>query len=77
MLHISLSPGQFVHDIDPVLIAIGSLRLYYYGLAYTLGFLGLHLWLSRRGPERGWDKRQVYDFSIIVSLCALATPTTG
>ena len=43
---------HFIHNIDPVLFSLGPLATYYYGLAYTLGFLGLHLWLRLRRP--GW-----------------------
>ena len=35
----------FVHDLDPVLLSVGGLKTYYYGLAYALGFLGMHFWL--------------------------------
>lgn len=70
-MHSALAPAHFVHELDPVLIAVGSFRLYYYGLAYTLGFAGLHFWLSLRGSGRGWTRRAVCDFSIILSLSVL------
>ena len=33
--------GPFVLNIDPVLLDIGGIRLWYYGLAYALGFFGI------------------------------------
>jgi phosphatidylglycerol:prolipoprotein diacylglycerol transferase len=60
-------PGPFVHDIDPVLAQVGGVYLWWYGFAYTAGFLGLFLWLRTLRDQLGMDRRQVYDLSI---LCA-------
>ncbi len=62
---------HFIHNIDPVLFSLGPLATYYYGLAYTLGFLGLHLWLRLRRRGMGWSLAEVYDFSIIFSASVL------
>ncbi len=61
----------FVHDLDPVLLSVGGLKTYYYGLAYALGFLGMHLWLRFRRRKLGWTIEEVYDFSILFSLFVL------
>jgi len=43
--------GPYVHNIDPVIVEVGGVCLWWYGLSYTLGFLGVLLWLRRnRGP---------------------------
>lgn len=65
-----LAIHHFVHSINPVLLRIGCIRLYYYGLAYALGFAGVHLWLRR--SDLGWSMEELYDFSIIFSLGVLA-----
>ena len=71
MRAILLNSHHFVHAIDPVLWRIGGIKLYYYGLAYALGFLGLHFWLWLRRNRLGWRTREVYDFSIIFAICVL------
>lgn len=63
--------SHFVHRIDPVLIEAWDIKLYYYGLAYTLGFLGIHLWLQLRKGKLGWNTEEVYDLSILFALCVL------
>lgn len=59
-----MRPLGFIHNIDPVLAEIGTVRLYYYGLMYALGFLGIHFWLLARRKALGWRISEVYDFSI-------------
>lgn len=39
--------------MDPVLFKIGGVRVWYYGLAYAIGFLSTHLWVLRRS---GWTQ---------------------
>lgn len=62
---------HFVHSINPVLLRIGCIRLYYYGLAYALGLAGVHLWLWLRRSDLGWSMEELYDFSIIFSFGVL------
>ena len=64
--------GPFVHRLDPVLLDLGGIRLWYYGLAYAIGFLGIHCWLQRRREGLGWRREEVYECSLLVALCALA-----
>ncbi len=64
--------GPFVHRIDPVLSDLGGIRLWYYGLAYATGFLGIHLWLQWRRESLGWRREEVYECSLCLALCALA-----
>lgn len=63
--------GGFVHDIDPVLFSVGGFRAYWYGLAYTLGFAGLWLWLQLHRRTLGWVSRDVLDAGIVLSLGVL------
>ena len=41
-----LMAGLYIHDIDPVIVDAGGVVLWYYGLFYALGFLGVFLWLK-------------------------------
>jgi phosphatidylglycerol:prolipoprotein diacylglycerol transferase len=63
---------HLIHRIDPVLLDVRGFKLYYYGLAYSLGFLGIWLWFNRRRTKLGWSTGEVYDYSIVFSLCVLA-----
>ncbi len=50
-------------NIDPVAIALGPIKIHWYGLMYLLGFLGAW-WLGRiraRDESRGWTAAQVDD----------------
>lgn len=50
-------------QIDPVALALGPLRVHWYGLMYLVGFLG-GWWLGRRRaarPDSGWTLQQVDD----------------
>jgi phosphatidylglycerol:prolipoprotein diacylglycerol transferase len=65
-------PDQgFLHNVNPVLSHVFGINLYYYGLAYAIGFLGIFVWLRMRHKALGWRIRDVYDFSILSSVCVL------
>ncbi len=51
-------------DIDPVAIALGPVKIHWYGLMYVVGFLALWFFASRRArqPDSGWTAEQVSDF---------------
>lgn len=57
-------PGPFVHHLDPVLGQVGGLYLWWYGLSYTLGFLGVFLWLRREQARLGLSPKAVYDLTL-------------
>ncbi|HVL66064.1 MAG TPA: prolipoprotein diacylglyceryl transferase [Vicinamibacterales bacterium] len=58
-------PGPFVHQIDPVIVQVGGVYLWWYGLSYTLGFLNIHWWLRRRRAEMGLSLGDVYVLSVL------------
>ena len=60
-------PGPFIHNIDPVIGQIGGMYLWWYGLCYTLGFLGLFHWLRSLRQFLYMDVRDVYSLSIAVA----------
>ncbi len=66
--------GPFVHRIDPILPLVGSIggvHLWWYGLSYALGFLGIHFFLSRTRSRLGMTCRDVYAVSLCVALGVL------
>ncbi|MGB0467275.1 MAG: prolipoprotein diacylglyceryl transferase [Pontibacterium sp.] len=55
---------MWVHDIDPVLLELGPLKVHWYGLMYLVGFAAAW-WLGvlrARKPGSGWNEDQVSDF---------------
>lgn len=50
-------------NIDPVAIALGPVKVHWYGLMYVIGFLALWFFTSRRAklPNSGWTTEQVGD----------------
>jgi phosphatidylglycerol---prolipoprotein diacylglyceryl transferase len=57
--------------MDPVLFEIGPIRLWYYGLAYAIGFLTINLWVGWRRQLLGWSRRDVLDFSLLFTASSL------
>jgi hypothetical protein len=43
--------GPYTHRLDPVLLDVGGVHLWWYGLGFALGFLELHLFLRRGGGQ--------------------------
>ncbi len=63
--------GPFILNIDPVFVDVWGVKLWYYGLAYALGFFGMFLWVMLRRRSLGLSARQVWDLSIIFSMSSL------
>jgi phosphatidylglycerol:prolipoprotein diacylglycerol transferase len=59
-------PGPFVHRIDPVILEIAGVYLWWYGLSYTLGFIGVFMWLRRNRDQLGFNTRHVYDLTLFI-----------
>jgi prolipoprotein diacylglyceryltransferase len=63
--------GPFVLNIDPLLLDIGGIKIWYYGLAYALGFFGILVWLMRRRLTIGLPVNEVWSLSIIYAVSSL------
>ena len=63
--------GPFVHRIDPIVGEIGGVYLWWYGLSFTLVFLGIHLWFRRVRTCLGLSMTEVYDISLSLSIGVL------
>lgn len=54
---------HYIHDIDPIFLALGPVQIHWYGLMYLIGF-SLAYWLGMvkaKRPDSGWTKDQVSD----------------
>ena len=64
-------PGPFIHRIDPVITDICGVYLWWYGLSYTLGFLGIYLWFRRRRERLGFTLSEVYGLTLYLAVGVL------
>lgn len=49
---------MFIHDLNPVLLSIGSLEIRYYGLFYVIGFIIFYLFMTHLVKEREIDLKK-------------------
>jgi phosphatidylglycerol:prolipoprotein diacylglycerol transferase len=61
-----------VHDLDPILVSVFGVHLWWYGLSYALGFLNAHLFLLRRRSALGLSHRSIYSLSLLMAVGVLA-----
>lgn len=47
------------------------MKLWYYGLTYSLGVLGVYLWFKLAQKRLGWSERDTLDLSILVAVGVL------
>lgn len=57
----------FVHDIDPILITIGGVHLWWYGLSYTVGFLFLYRHLQQARHRLGLSGADACTLSLFIA----------
>ena len=63
--------GPYTHRIDPILLDVGGVHLWWYGLGFALGFLELHLFLRRSHGELRLSQREVWSLSLFVAVGVL------
>ncbi len=61
---------MFYHNIDPVLVTIGPLRIHYYGVIFVLGILITYFLFRRLARERGLPL-SARDFDDYIMYCAI------
>ena len=59
--------GPYVHNIDPIFGSIGGFYLWWYGLSYTFGFLGLFFWLKRSRNTLHVNASEIFDLTIFMA----------
>ncbi len=59
--------GTYVHSIDPIIGSIFGVRLWWYGLSYTLGFMSANMCISRREGQIGLSMRSIYSSGFLLA----------
>ena len=63
--------GPYVHHIDPIIVTLAGVHLWWYGLSYSLGFLNAHSYLRRRRELLGFSLRSVYNLNLLLAIGVL------
>jgi phosphatidylglycerol:prolipoprotein diacylglycerol transferase len=63
--------GPYTHAIDPIILSVGGVHVWWYGLSYALGFLNAHLFLRRNRARLGLSLRSVYDLTLFLAVGVL------
>ena len=63
--------GPYTHRIDPLLLDVGGVYLWWYGLGFALGFLELHLFLRRGHGALRLSPREVWSLCLFVAVGVL------
>ena len=58
----------FVHNIDPIIVSIFGVHIWWYGLSFTLGFLNAHIFLRRNRDRVGLSLPAVYDLTLFLAI---------
>lgn len=60
--------GPYIHQIDPIIGQIGELYLWWYGASYTLGFIGVLVWLRLVRFALCFSMHSVYMLTLHITL---------
>ncbi|MCU0853672.1 MAG: prolipoprotein diacylglyceryl transferase [Rhodobacteraceae bacterium] len=60
-----------IHDFNPAALTTPLGTVYWYGLVYTIGFLGVFLWFWLRRQGIGMSRRDVTTFTIVFAAAVL------
>jgi prolipoprotein diacylglyceryl transferase len=67
--------GEAMH-VDPLIHELGGVKIWWYGLAYALGFLAVHLWILLRRDRLGLSREEVVELSLLLAAGALVCGRT-
>lgn len=59
---------RYIHNIDPIIVSVGGIHLWWYGLSFTLGFLSLHLFLRRNRERLALSPDSVYTLTLFIAI---------
>jgi phosphatidylglycerol:prolipoprotein diacylglycerol transferase len=63
--------GPWEHRIDPVILSVDGVHLWWYGLSYAAGFLSAHVFLRRNRARLGLSPSSLYDLTLALALGVL------
>lgn len=63
--------GPYIHNIDPVLIDVGIVHLWWYGLGFALGFLQVHLFLRCHHADMNLTSTEVLSLTLYIVIGGL------
>lgn len=63
--------GPWVHRIDPIIVSVGGVHLWWYGLSYAAGFVSAHFFLRRNRERLGLSLRSIYDLTLFLAVGVL------
>ena len=55
---------MFTHAIDPIVVTVGGVHVWWYGAGFALGFWQMHRYVRRHRHALGLTLRQVYTLSL-------------
>jgi phosphatidylglycerol---prolipoprotein diacylglyceryl transferase len=58
--------ATYVHRIDPIIVSIGGLHVWWYGLGFALGFWHMHRFIQRHRASLRLDARDAFALSLLV-----------
>jgi phosphatidylglycerol:prolipoprotein diacylglycerol transferase len=61
----------YVHDIDPIVLTIRGVHVWWYGLSYAAGFVNAHVFLRRSRARLGLSLPSVYDLTLSLAVGVL------
>src|SRR3990170_6373218 len=64
--------GPYVHRIDPVVLDVAGMHLWWYGLGFALGLLEFHLYLRRGHLRLDLSPRETWSLSLLMAVGVLA-----
>ncbi|MEZ5306665.1 MAG: prolipoprotein diacylglyceryl transferase [Pyrinomonadaceae bacterium] len=62
---------RYVHNIDPIILSIGGVHVWWYGLGFSLGFLNMRLALGRASKRLDLIPSEVWLLSVLFALGVL------
>lgn len=64
--------ATYVHAIDPIIVTVGGVHVWWYGLGFALGFFQIHRFVQRHRQSLGLDARDGYALTLFVIVGVLA-----
>ena len=64
--------GPYIHNIDPIILSVSGVHLWWYGLSFALGFLSMHVVLRRNRARLGLSLNSTYSLTLFFAIGVLA-----